>query len=96
MVPTRTYLAATTVAGVALTRAERTDRASHVLAGPSPDLRWTVGVRDRVIGSTTDPLDGGARTGERAGRGAGHLPPFRPPWPLFSQVALSVTRVKGC
>jgi hypothetical protein len=34
-----THLCAiSTVAGVALKRAERTDRASHVLAGPSPDL----------------------------------------------------------
>jgi hypothetical protein len=60
MVPTRTYLAATTVAGVALKRAERTDRASHVLAGPSPDLWWTAGARDGGKGTTVKPLDGGA------------------------------------
>jgi hypothetical protein len=60
MVPTRTYLAATTVAGVALKRAERTDRASHVLAGPSSDLWWTAGARDRGKGTAVKPLDGGA------------------------------------
>jgi hypothetical protein len=40
----------------------QTGRASCQLAGPSPDLRWTADVRDRAIGSTTDPLDGGALT----------------------------------
>jgi hypothetical protein len=51
------YLAAITV-GVALMHVIRTNRATCQLAGPS----MTAGVRDRAIGSTTDPLDGGALT----------------------------------
>jgi hypothetical protein len=50
-----TYLAATTVIGVVLTRAERTDKASRALAGPPP----LADARDRRKGIAVKPLDGG-------------------------------------
>jgi hypothetical protein len=49
-----TYLAATTVIGVVLTRAERTDRASRALAGPPP----LADAKDRRKGIAVKLLDG--------------------------------------